>query len=98
MQTDRTYKTTYSQVEWPPKTSVRKRKVVRKIQQSVNIEGVGQDTVMGDEAAQDVRVNVDEVEVGNVEQPRKRKKFERILKMKLEKRVEGERSSATKSM
>ncbi|CAH1429467.1 unnamed protein product [Lactuca virosa] len=58
----------------------------------------GEDVIMGDEANQDVNVNEDEVQVGKVEQPRKRKKSERILKMKLAKRIEGEGCSAAKAM
>ncbi|CAH1430677.1 unnamed protein product [Lactuca virosa] len=91
-------KTTCSQVERPPKIIIRKKKYLRQIQESVNMEGAGQDNVMVDEGDQDVRVNEDEVYGGNVGQSIRRKKSKGILKMKVAKKVKGEGSSASKAM
>ncbi|CAH1440429.1 unnamed protein product [Lactuca virosa] len=89
-------------------------------QESVNIQGGGEDAVMGDivepQAEEVVRVNESEevVRVNEVEelgrvnqvveymyttgQPSKRKKSERILKLKLAKRVNSEGSTVGSPM
>lgn len=58
---------------------------MRQTQELLNIERVKEDVIIGNEANQNVMVNEDEVQVGKVEQPRKRKKSKRILKMELAK-------------
>ncbi|CAH1413156.1 unnamed protein product [Lactuca virosa] len=90
-------KTTCPQVERPPKFNDRKTQCVRQTQESVNMERGGEDVAMGDVGGEDVamgdaggqddRVHEQEVHFGKVEQPRKRKKSERILKLKLGKKL-----------
>ena len=81
---------------------------MRQTQESVNMERGGKDVKMGDVDREDVEmadvggqdntINEQEVHFGKVEQPRLRKKSERILKLKLGKKIEGESSSASKPM
>ncbi|CAI9302499.1 unnamed protein product [Lactuca saligna] len=102
------YKTTFPQVEMPPKTIGRKPESVRQTQELVNMQRGGEDVAMGDADQEDVEmadvggqdkeVNDQEVYFAKVEQPRMRKKSERILKLKVGKNIEGEGSSASKLM
>lgn len=105
-------KTTCTQVKRLPKTNFTNKQNIMQTEESVNMQGGGEDVVMGDaiepHVEEVVRVNkyedavrdnedkerrkVNEV-VGHVYstgQPRKRKNYERILKLKLVKKVEGE--------
>ncbi|CAH1432682.1 unnamed protein product [Lactuca virosa] len=113
-------KTTCTKVPRPPKTNVTKKQKIMQTQESVNMQGGGEDVVMGDavepqtdevmrvkKSDQVVRVNEAKErgrfnrvvrQVNTTGQPSKRKKSERILKLKLGKRVEGEGSSVGSPM
>lgn len=97
-------KTTCPQVERTPKTNGRKLESVRQTQESVNMERGGEDVAMGDADREMLKwmmlnmVNKQEVHFGKVEQPRMRKKYERIVKLKLGKKIEGEGNNTSKPM
>lgn len=58
------------------------------------MERVGEDVIIGDNNDEDVGVNNYAVKVGKVEKPRLRKSSERIVKMKLGKKLVGKGSAS----
>lgn len=58
------------------------------------MERVGEDVIIGDNNDDDVGVNNYAVKVGKVEKPRLRKPSERIVKMKLGKKLVGKDSAS----
>ncbi|CAI9262158.1 unnamed protein product [Lactuca saligna] len=91
-------KTTCTQVPRPTKTNVTKKQRIMQTQESVVTVNKSKQVVTVNEAEELGRVNQIVRQVNTTGQPSKRKKLERILKLKLAKRVEGEGSTVGSPM